>query len=331
MSGSGTRLPRAALFLWTALSLGSAACNESAPTVQYVAPAHPRATLVMEPPQLRIGQVATLELVVVTPPEHSVRPVAAPTDVPGLWILAAEAQPVSKESTRWIHRTALRVRARSLGAFTFPAMSVEVEAPDGGVAALAVDALPIEVVSILPEIPDRITPYGPRRFPPTQMRTPIWGSAAAGAIGALAIVGLVALARRQRRLGSETVGAAPGPPVTASWVLGKQDIQSARDRSTSHPFEAAAAASLAMRRYMTRRYPCSVTGLTTQELVETTPPFAATSRWPVFVNLLERLDRFRFLPPDDPGVRERLTESMCALLDACDAFIENSTPPEDRS
>lgn len=327
----GPRSSRAVFILWVALSLGAVACDDPAPTVQHSAPAHPRATLLLEPPQLRIGQVATLELVVVTPPEHLIRPVALPTDVQGLWILSAEAQPVSKESTRWIHRTALRVRARTVGEFTFPAMSVQIEAPDGEVAALAVDALSIEVVSILPEIPDRITPYGPRRFLLTETRTPIWGPAAAGAIGALAIVGLVALAHRQRRLGSEPDGTTPGPPATAAWVLGKQDIQSARDRSTSHPFEAADAASLAMRRYMTRRYPCSVTGLTTQELFETTPPFAATSRWPVFVSLLEQLDRFRFLPPDDPGVREQLTEGMGALLDGCDAFIEASTPPEERS
>ncbi len=331
MTRRSPRSSRAAFVLWAAFSLGAAACDEPAPTAQHSAPAHPHATLILEPPQLRIGQVATLELVVVTPPEHSVRPVAAPTEVQGLWILAAEVQPVSKESTRWIHRTALRVRARSIGEFTFPAMSVEVEAPDGGIAALAVDALSIEVVSILPEIPDRITPYGPRRFPPTETSTPIWGPAAAGAIGALAIVGLVALAHRQRRSGSKPDGTTPDPPLTASWVLGKQDIQSARDRATSHPFEAAGAASLAMRRYMTRRYPCRVTGLTTQELVETAPPFAATSRWPVFVDLLERLDRFRFLPADDPGVRERLTESLGALLDGCDAFIEDSTPPEERS
>ncbi|MCH8131581.1 MAG: hypothetical protein IIA30_03425, partial [Myxococcales bacterium] len=178
----------------------------------------------MEPPQLRIGQVATLELVVVTPPEHSVRPVAAPTDVPGLWILAAEAQPVSKESTRWIHRTALRVRARSLGAFTFPAMSVEVEAPDGGVAALAVDALSIEVVSILPEIPDRITPYGPRRFPPTQMRTPIWGPAAAGAIGALA----------GQAIGGDTDGTLIGAAVGSGigYIIGNEkDKADAREKS----------------------------------------------------------------------------------------------------
>jgi hypothetical protein len=284
---------------------------------------------VLEPPRLRIGEVGSLELAVVTPPDHAVHPVTPPTEVEGLWILAAETQPVVEEPSRWIHRTVLRVRAREVGTFTFPGIQVAVESADGAITKLSVDPKPIEVVSVLAEVPDRILPYGPRPVPAVESHTAFWGPAAAGALAAFAVVGLVALARRQRRIAADAGARPPAEPRRAAWDVARSDLQGAR--ACDDPFEAADRAHRALRRFVTHRYPCQVTGLTTPELREAEPPFAARSRWPELVDVLTGLDELRFRPADAPGVREALRDGLGPLLDRSDAFVEDSVPPEARA
>jgi hypothetical protein len=238
---------------------------------------------------------------------------------------------VEKETSRWIHRTRLRLRARRAGRYLWPATSVEVEAPDGALTTLAVDPLPVEVTSILPELPERLTPFGVRSPPPASRATgSVWGPAAAGALAALAGVGLVALARRRRREQAHAVAPSRTPPVQPPWERALQELAAARELSRRAPFDAAHATAGALRRYVARRFGTDAAARTSEELAETTPPFAATSRWPAFLAMLRALDELRFRPEGDRSVGEALAARLAVLLDEAVAFVEDSTPPEAR-
>ncbi|MEE8581852.1 MAG: hypothetical protein V3T33_09710, partial [Myxococcota bacterium] len=125
------------------------------------APVSPRATLVLEPSVLRLGELADLEIIVVTPPEHRVLPISPP-EIPGLWVVDREDLPTHFGASRWVHRTRLRVRARELGLHHWPTSSVLIETSDGKRSTLELGARDIEVVSTLSNFPERITPFGLR-------------------------------------------------------------------------------------------------------------------------------------------------------------------------
>ena len=124
-----------------ALAWAVSACGTDPEATVFATPVRSRANAILEPPTVKIGDVAILEIAVVTPPGHVVRPFAAPKDTEGFWVLDSEILPVHKEPQRWVHRTQLRLRARAVGRFEWPAATVEVEVPDGGVDALTTDAL----------------------------------------------------------------------------------------------------------------------------------------------------------------------------------------------
>jgi hypothetical protein len=310
---------------------GLLGCQGEPSDARYAASPTPRATLVIEPPRIGVGQVAELELAVVTPPRHTPRPFSPPAELPGLWLLGADRLAVEKQPTRWVHRTRLRVRARASGRFVWPASALEVEAPDGSVSTLPVAEVPVEVVSILPDYPDRFTPFGVRRPPPAARRSgSVWGPAAAGALAALAGVGLVALARK-RRSSDQNAPAEPGAaPAEPPWNLAHQDLAAAQEHAARDPFAGAHATARALRRYLARRFGADAIGRTSEELAAATPPFGARSRWPACVAILRGLDEFRFLPESDRSVREALATRVAALLVEAEAFVEDSTPPEAR-
>jgi len=314
-----------------ALLAGLLGCQEEPFDSRYAASPTPQATLVLEPPRIGVGQVAELELVVVTPPGHTPRPFPPPSELPGLWLLSTDRLPVEKQPNRWVHRTQLRVRSRASGRFVWPASELEIEAPDGSVSALPVAEVPVEVVSILPDYPDRFTPFGVRRPPPAagQSRS-VWGPAAAGALAVLAGVGLVGLARRRLggvRQAPARPGAERGEPP---WSRAQQELEEARQRADDDPFAGAHATACALRRYLSRRFGADAIGRTSEELAEATPPFGARSRWPAFVAILRGLDEFRFLPESEPSVRQALATRVATLLVEAEAFVEDSTPPEAR-
>jgi hypothetical protein len=320
-----------AAWLLSALLGAAAGCGDAPPGVQHAAPIAPRATLVLEPPRIGVGQVAVLELAVVTPPGHTPRPFAPPQQLPGLWLLDAETLPVEKQPSRWVHRTRLRLRARAVGVFAWPASTLQLEAPDGSLLPLALEERLIEVTSLLPEYPDRFTPFGVRAPPePEGPAGNVWGPAAAGALAALACVGLVGLARRRRRK-TPGVGPAPSPaPGPPPWERARSDFAQARELVAAEPFAAAHALALALRRYVTRRFRTDAAGRTSEELAAATPPFAATSRWPAFVAILGGLDELRFQPESDRAARDALSTRLAALLAEAEAFVDDSTPPEAR-
>jgi hypothetical protein len=311
--------------LAVALLAVGAACGEAAAPA--TAPTAPRATLVLEPPEVGIGGVAAVELAIVTPPDHHARPFQPPPEIHGFWLLDAETLPVEKHPGRWVHRTRIRIRAREVGRFVWPAGSVAIESPDGKVAALPLAALPLAVTSVLPELPDRDTPFGARSLPAPSAGPGRWGAAGAGAAAALAAVALVALVRRTIQRRTRLTALPPQPP----WIRAREELREASAATCADPLAAAHLVAVALRRYMARRFGADAPARTTEELRAAAPPFAATTCWPAFLAILHGLDAIRFRPEAEAGERAAVSERVGALLAQAKAFVEDSIPPEDRS
>jgi len=304
-------------FAALAAALLAAACSEApAP-----APVEPRAAWLLDPPQVRVGEVAMLERLVVTPPGWTVAPFQAAEAPAGFWLLDATALPPERLASRWLHRTRLRIRARELGRFEWPAGTAEVETPGGVKRQLALDAHPLEVVSVLSDAPDHLTPFGVRPLPGTGARS-LLAAAAAGAFGSLAALSIVLLvARRRRARAGQPREQAPGePPETrALAALGR-----AREALVADPRAAADAASTALRHFLIERFGVPAPARTSEELAALTPPFALSTRWLGLVALLRSLDQERFAPPaESADGMDRLTP----LLEAAEAFVGHSLPP----
>jgi hypothetical protein len=323
---------RARAVLALLLACAPAACREVEPSRRATAPTSARATLVLEPARIGVGQVGELELAVVTPPGHALRPWTPPAEVEGVWVLDSRALPVEKTAERWVYRTRVRVRPRSAGSFVWPGGSLEVEAPDGSTSSVGWDELAVEVPSLLPEYPGRTTPFGARApaRPVTAPAAHVWAPAALGALFTLACVGLVALARARRRAAARPPPT-PAPPRPPPWQAARAELGRAAELADARPFDAAHATARALRRYVQRRFGAAATGRTTEELASATPPFAATSRWPAFVSILEGLDAFRFRSDGESGARDAAAARANTLLEKARAFVDDSVPPESRS
>ena len=273
--------------------------------------------MVLEPPRVAVGQVVQLEIAVVTPPGQRVEPPPVPGDVPGFWVLDQEALPVERLPGRWIHRSRVRLRARQVGRFTWPALRVQVEDAAGHASELALEERPLEVVSVLPEFPDRLAPFG-LAAPAPAAGGSVLVPAAAGALLALAGVGAVALLRRRRA--GRRARARALPPARA-WDEAQRSLDAALECLASDPAAAADRAAFALRRYMARRFGANAVARTTEELTALAPPYGARSAWPPFLEILRELDAARFPPAP---ARERLGDA----LRRAKRFVEESMPPE---
>jgi len=284
----------------------SAGAQPSAPSAQGLAPPFLRASFVLEPPRIRIGDLALLELVVVTPPNHRVRPIEPPRAVPGFWLLGVEPLPVERTETRWIHRMQLHIRARELGVFLWPSQNVEIDGPDGARALLTAPAQSIEVASVLPEHTERSTPYGLRAPPALASDHNPLVPAAIGGVLTLLCVGLVALVRRERRLRSSTEPAC----LEAQEASASEETLGALAAALAEPDarSAADAAALALRRYAARQFRAPTYSATTPELRAAPTPYLMHTHWPAFLGLLEALDETRFRR--DAAAREAVVRSQ---------------------
>ena len=306
----------AALLLVLACSAEPAA-QAPAPT-----PLEKQAVVVIEPPQLRVGDIAVIEIAVVTPPGHRVHPVKPPSSVPGLWLLDAEALPPEVEGARQVHRTRIRVRAREAGSHEWPAQRVEIEDAEGTREELVAAARPFEIVSVLPSFPERAEPFSYRM--PSARRdsvSPLW-SAAAGSLATLALLGALVFARRTRRRLQQRNAAATARAAAQPWREALAAFDTARAESDWR--RAGGLGARALRRYVALRFDLAVESLTTEEFAGIARPFGIGSQWLVAVDCLRAFDAERFRGSSDA----RAAAQVRAALDAAQQFVEASIPPE---
>ena len=302
-----------------AAALLAAACGES----PRAAPVEPRAAWLLESLPIRIGDVASLDRVIVTPPGWTVAPLEPPAAPDGFWLLDAESLPTERLASRWIHRTRLRIRARELGRFAWPAGTAEIEAPEGEKRQLPVDALALEVVSVLPEAPDQLTPFGVRPLPETAGRS-LLAAAAAGALGSLSALALgLFVVRRRRARAAAPRKAEAGEPADSR---ASARLTSAREALAANPERAADAISAALRHFVAMRFGVAAPAHTSEELAAMPAPFALATRWEALVTLLRALDSERFAPQADTT---SCMKRVARLLEAAEAFVAQSLPPAD--
>jgi hypothetical protein len=283
-----------ALLLWLACAV-AAGCEAVEPaTDSEPVPTSLRGAVVIEPPHLTVGDVATVEITLVTPPRHSVRPVRPPREVAGFWLLDSEPLPVTRSPSQWVHRTRMRARAREPGEFSWPALRVEVETPEQEVVEIVLDARPLEVTSVGDRFPRRAEPFPLRRAHTSEggaFLMPLAGGVAL-TLGAFA---LMALARRLRRQHGRVAERTPRQAhATPGWRAVQATIETALETSSESPERAADAASAALRHFFSHRFAVSARTLTTEELVELPPPLGAEKHWPILLEILEALDAVRF-------------------------------------
>lgn len=314
--------------LAAALALGCEATHDTDGPETAMAPPRPQATVVIEPPQLRVGDVAEIEVAVVTPPEHALRPLVVPDDaVLGLvWVLAVEALPIDQQRGRWTHRTRLRLRAREVGSGTWPALTLELVGPEGERTLLATPPRPYEVVSVLPAFPDRLEPF-PWRLPDAPATVSPWLAAAGGAVATLALLGALALVRHRRRHAHRRAHGGLGPAAEVAMAPGsvaQRELAVAAAAIDTDWRSSADAISRTLRRYTAERWGFAIECRTTEELVGRTPPLAIARRWPAAFAWLRELDALRFRPDatDDAALRVR------QLAEAAARWVAETTPCE---
>jgi hypothetical protein len=317
---------RAALKRALAAALVALACSGEPARVPPETHVTPQAAVLIEPPRLRVGDVAAIEVSVVTPPGYRVHPLKPPASVPGLWLLDAETLPVEADGVRQLQRTRIRVRARETGAFEWPALRVEIEDAGGARSDLVTAARPFEIVSVLPSFPERVEPFSYRRPPAgSDAASPFW-AAAAGSLGTLALLAVVAIARRARRRSRARAGAAAARAASQPWVEAIDTLAAARGMADADWRHAAGLGACALRRYLARRFDVAVESLTTEEIAALPAPLRADSRWPAALACLRDFDAERFRAQSDASASAQLR----AALDAAQRFVEASIPPEAR-
>jgi hypothetical protein len=289
-------------------------------------PAAPHGAVVIEPSELRVGDVVSVEIAVVTPPDHRVRPIDVAGRTEALWLLDAEAQPVRRTGDRWTHVTRVRARVKEApGEYAWSAQPVEVEGPDGEVARLELEPRPFAVTSVAAAMPDRLEPFGLRAAERERSGTGALPAALLGSAATLLALGALALARRvraERRARS----AAAGPEAPPAWETADAELEAALAEVELDPDAAADRAALALRRYVHRRASRPLETLTTEEIAAQRPPGRLRSRWPDLVQLLRRLDALRF--PGDLA-REGGRAALRDTLADARRFVADSIPPRE--
>jgi len=315
--------------LASALALALLACSGGEESVSTTAeagpPAAPHGAVMIEPPELFVGDLVTVDVTIVTPPDHRVRPVELAETVPALWLLDAERLPVRRAGGRWTHVTRVRARVRDVpGRYAWPAQPVEILGPDGEVERLTLEPRAFTVASTSDALPDRLEPFG--------LRTPGGATGRGGLAHALlgAALTLLALAaglgaRRWRARVRARRAAAPAD-LAPAWETAGAELDAALASVGDDPRAAADRAALALRRYVHRRTGRPVESLTTEEIAAQRAPGRLRSRWPELVALLTRLDALRF--PGDLDHAEGATALRAALEDAR-CFVRDSIPPRE--
>lgn len=325
MSRSGP-MRQAVRALVCVLAIWASSCEESVPRDAPVA-TRPEATLRIEPPRLRIGDVVEVRISVRTPPDHHLAP-WQPPEPDGAWLLGVETTPVERGPGQWLHGLRVRLRPRELGVLRWPDTTLPVVDAADREIPVALEGREFEVVAPAPWLSERDGPFGMLRAAP-RSEGPGWIAVVAGAAsGALFALALAWAWTRWRPHAALSAAMADGPPVPSTDLFdwAREELDAARAVVDRDPLAAAGRTARTLRAFVARRFQAAVEARTTPELAEGEPPFQARSRWPWFLRILRDLDDLRFRGPS-AGVRpEEAGHRVEAALDESWRFIERTRP-----
>jgi hypothetical protein len=301
---------------------------ESATRSDFEAPVRARAVLALGPEVLHVGEVVTVEVLVVAPPSHRVSPVPR-RHIEGVALLGAQALAPKKGPHRWTHRTRFRIRPESVGIFEWPALEIDIEPDDGDAYTLELPVRSFEVASLQDRF-ERDEPFGLEDLEATAPEGGLPGFFGGLALGVLLSVGVamtLLLARRFsiHRAEAQPAGDKPIALTLFDWTEG--ELSEALAVLDADPRRAASAGANLLRVYMARRFGSTTEASTTEELERRTPALAERSSWPDFVRILHHFDDERFRPRN--GEAETGARVRSALEDSR-RLIESSRPPPSR-
>jgi hypothetical protein len=287
-----------------------------------------RASLLLEPPTIGLGDVTTAVVLVTTPPGHRVLPLANP-EVPGVWVLQSLVDPTEKSPARWLHRTRIRLRPRETGNYLFPASQVTIESESGDRKTLDVAEREFHVASVLPQFAERTAPFGLQELGPGSGSGGFLLPALLGAAAALLAVALVSRFRLRGLAQPEEDEAERAEDLSLhDWS--QREIERAFERLEENPREAANIAARFMRQYVESRFRTRTSASSTEELAAQKPPLAAHSHWPEFVRLLRSMDDLRWKRRSAGATSQEEARARAALEEA-QRFLESSSQQRARS
>jgi hypothetical protein len=321
--------------LLVALVATVVACEASDETQpDFSAPPAIDATLILEPPILHIGEVVGVEIVVVTPPQHSLQPIV-PQPVEGLSLLSVQALAPDTGSAReidnqrWTHRVHFRVRAESVGPKQWPETRVEVVDATGSLHTIQLPARSFEVASVRDRFPERDQPFGLEEPPREDAGMGGFGFGLGLGLGValgLAIALGVWLARQTRIVRNQRLPASETTPPRDLFEWTDRELEEAIAALGADPHRAASAGAHLLRVYMDRRFGSDTHAATTEELDRHEPALAERSSWPDFVRILRSFDDERFRPSPGDGGTPHAPRVRAALEDSR-RLVEASRPP----
>lgn len=290
-----------------------------------------RASLLLEPPTIGLGEVTTAVILVTTPPGHRVLPMNAPV-VPGVWVLESLVDPTQKSAARWLHRTRIRLRPRETGSFLFPASEVTVESEAGDRKTLKVAEREFRVTSILPQFADRTAPFGLQEPGASAGAGGFALPALFGAVSALIAVAIITRLRRTkaaRQAPDESEEESAEALSLHEWS--QREIDRAFEALERNPREAANAGARFMRHYVESRFHTRTSASTTEELAAQKVPLAAHSHWPEFVRVLRRMDDLRWRRAASGAKASQDEARIRVALEEARHFFESSSPQRSSS
>ena len=307
------------------------ACNSDQPAGSrgdFGAPAASRATVLLTPDLLHVGEIVTAEIVVVAPPGSQVRNIPLQA-VAGLALIETRTLPAERGEQQWKHRLRLRFRAEAVGEHVWPGLELEVEGPDGNLETLALPERRVEVASVRKLFPERDQPFG-LEAPEAEIEASSPHGLLAGIALGVILASLLALATLSIRAGlrhwQRTRQQIPEvPPGGDLFEWTEREIAEALDCAATQPRKSASQGAHLLRVYMARRFGSDTRASTTEELERRTPALAEERLWPDFVRILKGFDDERFRPPEDEtsaGGGERTRSA----LEAARQLLESSRP-----
>lgn len=301
-----------------ALALFVLSCSEA--PVEPMAPVGVvRGVVHFAPQRLRVGDVATVEVAVVTPPHTELGEIRWPANVPGLSFIETLALETERETHRWVHRGRMRVRAIEIGQHRWPETQLEVRPADGERGELVLAGDTFEIVSTLSTRPDQLSAFGLRDPTGEASQRDLALAAAAGAAGALACVALFLVLRRRTKKPSRTTAAEiPAEPGRVA----EAELARALELLALDPHASAQCAGSALRAFAVHRFGAPIETRTTEELALMRPPRNMRSRWKHLIEILARLDDVRFRPASAEPPRD----ALASTLEAAREFVRDASP-----
>lgn len=214
------------------------------------------ARVTLDRSETRVGDPVGITVEVETPPGYSVQAPPAPSGEAFASDSVELVEPIAVPGGLR-HHLLWTVRAREVGDQSLPWIDIPLVRPDGNVQPLRVGGVPLEVLSVKADLPERAVVFDIRAAPPRRLIPPwVW------LLAALAVAGAVAGSRALRRRARAAQALAGRVQAAADDALALLDGV----EGESDPRSFAARVRVALLRFVESRWSVKTAAVTPGEL-----------------------------------------------------------------